>query len=150
MKTPTICYFGSLSALSLAVLAGCGQAGPDYGSLDLCAAKGTVTLDGKPLPKALVLFEAEDQTYSYALTDDAGNYSLMFNSEKSGVTKGNKTVRIWSSKGIPGMAEAGGSVEEEDPDVKPDKAEKVPPKYNQNSELTVTVEKSSEVFDFEL
>lgn len=131
-------------------LAGCGQSGPDYGSLDLSSVNGTVTLDGQPLIGALVLFEADDLTYSYALTDDSGKYELMFNSEKAGVTKGSKTVRIWSSRGIPGMAEAGSSGEEEDPDVKPDKSEKVPSKYNEQSELTVTVSDSSETFDFEL
>lgn len=156
MKTiRTMNHFVSRCAWALSIsvfasLVGCGQAGPDYGSLDLSSAGGTVTLGGQPLANALVLFEADDLTYSYALTDDSGRYKLMFNSEKAGVTKGSKTVRIWSSRGIPGMAEAGGSVEEEDPDAKRKKAEKVPAKYNEKSELTVMVTDSSKKFDFDL
>ncbi len=137
-------------AASFLVLGGCGRAGPDYGSLDLSSVHGTVTLNGEPLAEALVLFEADDQTFSYALTDGRGHYELMFNSEKQGVTKGNKTVRIWSSRGIPGMGEAGSAGEEEDPDVTPTKPEKVPAKYNDQSELEVTVAISSHNFDFDL
>ena len=132
------------------LLPGCGQAGPDYGSLDLASVHGKVTLGGEPLPEALVLFEADDRTFSYALTDGKGRYELMFNSEKSGVTKGAKTVRIWSSRGIPGMAEAQGGGEGEDPDARRRKTEKVAPRYNQKSKLTATVVEDSEEFDFDL
>jgi len=48
------------------------------------------------------------------------------------------------------MAEAGSAGEEEDPDAPPTKPEKVPAKYNEQSELEVTVEKSSHDFDFDL
>jgi hypothetical protein len=154
-----------LSALFLALAAvafsGCGQAGPDYGSLGLCTVQGTVTLDGTPLEKALVLFEAADKTFSYGLTDSSGHYELMFNSEKPGALKGGKTVRIWSSRGIPGAAEAGGGGAGDDPDAganregeapsaAPAAAERIPAKYNTQSELTATVEKELETFDFAL
>lgn len=138
-----------LAAWLLAV-AGCGQSGPDYDGLDLSSVHGTVTLDGEPLAGALVVFEAEDRTFSYALTDGRGNYELMFNSEKRGVTKGNKIVRIWSSRGIPGRGQAGIAGEGEDPDAAPDRPEKVPAKYNEQSELEVTVAISSHKFDFGL
>ncbi len=151
MRSHRIAFAASVFSLSLILLAGCGQSGPDYGSLNLSDVSGTVTLDGKPLAKALVLFEADDQTFSCGLTDDSGNYSLMFNSEQSGITKGPKTVRIWSSRGIPGASEAGSAGEEEgDPDAPVDKDEKVPVKYNEQSELKRTVEKDTETFDFEL
>jgi len=146
----------SIRSLALTVatciffLSGCSQAGPDYGSLNLSSGHGKIALDGEPLPEALVLFEADDQTYSFALTDNGGHYELMFNSEKPGVTKGPKTVRIWSARGIPGMAEAGSSEDEGDPDAKPDETEKVPPRYNVQSELSVTVQKDAEQFDFDL
>jgi hypothetical protein len=140
--------FGATSLAPL--LPGCGRTGPDYGSLNLSSASGKVTLGGEPLSEALVLFEAGDRTFSYALTDGKGRYELMFNSEKSGVTKGAKTVRIWSSRGIPGMAEAGGGSEKGPPEAKSPKIEKVPARYNAKSELTVTVDEDSEEFDFDL
>ena len=65
------------------------------------------------------------------------------------------TVRIWSSRGVPGAAEAGGGGD--DPDgVKdeagavPAAAERVPAKYNAQSELTATVQNASETIDFDL
>jgi hypothetical protein len=147
-------------AIATLALGGCGAAEPDYGSLDLCTAGGRVTLDGTPLEKALVLFEAEDTTFSFGLTDADGQYRLMFNSRQPGVRKGTKTVRIWSSRGIPGAAEAGagGAAEEgDDPDgvgddgrIAPAAAERVPPKYNVDSELTAVVESDGQTFDFEL
>jgi hypothetical protein len=155
----------SRSTLLLVVVAalvcGCGQAGPDYGSLGLCSVQGTVTLDGTPLEKALVLFEAADETFSYGLTDGSGHYELMFNSRQLGAMKGGKIVRIWSSRGIPGASEAGSGEEGAEPDeatdgteegaaAKPVEAERVPAKYNRQSELTATVEKESETFDFDL
>lgn len=152
-------------ALAIATLAfaGCGAATPDYGSLDLCNAGGKIILDGTPLEKALVLFEAEDKTYSFGVTDASGQYRLMFNSRQPGVLKGTKTVRIWSSRGIPGAAEAGATEgggkagEGDDPDgvgddgrVAPAAAERVPAKYNVKSELTAVVESDGQTFDFEL
>ena len=134
---------------------GCGPAGPDYGSLDLSTVQGTVTLDNAPLENALVVFEAADKTFSYGLTDSSGRYELMFNSQEAGALKGSKTVRIWTSRGVPGAAEAGGGGD--DPDgVKdeagavPAAAERVPAKYNAQSELTATVQNASETIDFDL
>lgn len=147
-------------AIATVAPAGCGSTKPDYGSLDLCAVGGKITLDGTPLEKALVQFEAEDKTFSFGLTDADGQYRLMFNSRQPGVLKGKKTVRIWSSRGIPGASEAGeaGEASEgDDPDgvgddgrVAAAAAERVPAKYNVSSELTAVVENDGQTFDFEL
>jgi hypothetical protein len=161
MGTGTKRLAALLLGVFAAILCGCGQTGPDYGSLGLCSVQGTVTLDGTPLEKALVLFEAADATFSYGLTDGSGHYELMFNSRQPGAMKGSKTVRIWSSRGIPGASEAGGGEEGAEPDdavggveeggaAKPAVAERVPAKYNRQSELTATVERESETFDFDL
>lgn len=156
--TTSILRSALILALGAAACSGCGQAGPDYASLGLCSVQGTVTLDGSPLEKALVLFEHEDKTFSCGLTDSSGHYELMFNSRQPGVLKGKKTVRIWSSRGIPGASEAGGGEEGAEPDAgggeeagKPASpaAERVPAKFNTKSELTATVEKDAE-FDFPL
>lgn len=135
--------------LVLVAAAGCGGQSPDYGVLNLVDVSGTVTLDGDPLAGAGVLFEAGDQTYSYAQTDDSGRYSLQFNSEISGVMPGPKTVRIKST----GLAfEDGGEDETETEDgVSPTKQpERVPARYNSASTLTVTVSDSERRFDFAL
>ena len=131
------------------VLLGCGPERPDYGSLNLSEVHGTVTLDGQPLAGGLVQFQSEDATYSYGTTDESGRYELMFNSEQSGVLKGRKTVRIWSSKKAAAAAENRGE-EEGDPDAVRHPAEKVPPQYNSRSTLTANVEKDSEEFNFDL
>jgi hypothetical protein len=66
-------------------------------------------------------------------------------------------VRIWSSRGVPGAAEAGGGGEGDDPDgvqdeaaVAPAAAERVPAKYNAPSELKASVQNASETNDFDL
>jgi hypothetical protein len=122
---------------------------PDYSSLDLSDVQGRVTIDGQSLAGALVLFEAQDRSFSYALTDDRGDYRLMFNSEAPGVSKGLKTVRIWTSRGIPGLEEAGSAAEDE-ADAPTEQPERVPARYNVRSILTVTVGDDSREFDFDL
>ena len=144
MKRDTILFFAL--ATCILVVSGCGQAGPDYGSLGLSKVHGTITLDGQPLSGGRVRFQAEDGTYSYGVTDADGHYEMMFNSEQAGVLKGPKTVRIWSSGG--GSKDADEEVE--GLDVKPRQGEKVPPRYNKKSELTVNVENASEEFNFDL
>ena len=146
-----IAYRWMPAATILALLLSCGCGGPprpDYGSLDLCEVHGEVTLDGEPLAGALVLFEAVDRSFSYGQTDDSGQYRLMFNSEKSGVSKGPKTVRIWSSRAVPGADEM--ESDEDDPDARPKQPERVPARYNVRSALTVTVDEDSQTFDFDL
>src|SRR5690349_3739596 len=64
---------------------GCSVApSPDYGKVTLLSVSGTVTLDGKPLPGAVVTFDAPDGQFSFGLTDSAGAFSLRFDSVKSG------------------------------------------------------------------
>jgi hypothetical protein len=128
---------------------GCGgPPGPDYGRLDLAEVEGGVTLDGEPLAGALIVFEAADHSFSYGKTDRDGHYRLMFNSEKSGVTRGPKTVRIWSSLDVPGEAEM--RSDEDDTVQRSQRPERVPARYNARSTLTATVEEDSQTFDFDL
>jgi hypothetical protein len=142
----------------LSLLAGCG-AGPEmnYGNVTLVPVEGTVTLDGKPLPRAVVTFEAEDGTFSYGQTDENGYYELQFDSEMNGVKPGNKLVRISTTRKILGLntdegeADGGG----ETADGKPIKAadtqgELVPEKYNASSELTVEVVPDQATHNFDL
>ena len=71
------CYRGRKSCLvhiaGFLLLAGCSHPlATDYSKLGLVDVSGRVTLDGDPLAGATVLFEADDQTYSYGRTDASG------------------------------------------------------------------------------
>ncbi len=141
----------SIVLFSLAALLGCSD-GPqaNYGQLKLVDAYGTVTLDGKPLPKAVVTFDAVDGQFSYGLTDSRGRFTLQIDSVKKGVTPGRKTVRISTSRKILGLNSSeesgGGEGASESEPVK----ELVPAKYYKKSELTADVSASSKTFNFEL
>lgn len=146
---------GLIGAIMLALCCGgCGSQGADYSKVDLNTATGKVTLDGQPLAGAVVTFEAEDGQFSYGLTDSNGAYALQFDSEKKGVTPGPKVVRISTTRKIPGLntseaSEGGESSSEGGEAAKPTEAERVPERYNKNSELKVHVT-GSQTFDFAL
>lgn len=112
----------------------------DYAKAGLVKVGGAVRFGGEPLPGAIVLFEnPENGTFSYARTDQAGRYSLMFDSVQAGVTKGRKTVRIKTS----------GSLGEDDAGARSG-AERIPSRYNAESQLTVDVTGDSTSTDFDL
>lgn len=118
----------------------------DYSKLGLVDVSGTVTLDGQPLSGATVIFETPDMKYSYGETDSSGNYTMMFNSEQSGVTTGHKTVRIVT--GTVGDEGEGGE-EEEGQEEAVSTSMTVPACYNKKSSIEVEVE-SSGTFNFDL
>ncbi|AMV33333.1 hypothetical protein VN12_14495 [Pirellula sp. SH-Sr6A] len=139
-----------LPALGMLLSLGCGGPVADYSMVELVTASGTVTMDGAPLAGAVVTFEdRNDDTFSYALTDAAGNYVLQFDSEMKGVKTGKKVVRISTTKKILGLNTAPAS-EGGDPDAKRSDQERVPEKYNKKSILEVEVSKGSVRFDFDL
>ena len=134
--------------VGLVLLAGCDSGlRTDYSQLGLAEVRGAVTLDGAPLAGAVVIFEASDRTYSYGRTDSAGRYHLMFNSEKSGVLPGAKTVRIRTAGGL-GEAESATAESEDDSGSAP--KERVPACYHGKSKLQVTVAGGSQTFNFDL
>lgn len=141
-----------IAIFSLAALLGCsGAPQANYGLLNLVDAYGTVTLDGKPLPDAVVTFDAKDGQFSYGLTDSRGRYTLQIDSVKRGVTPGRKTVRISTSRKILGLnsSEEGSGGGEGASESEPAK-ELVPDKYYKKSELTAEVSASNTTFNFEL
>ncbi|MFM9964901.1 MAG: carboxypeptidase-like regulatory domain-containing protein [Planctomycetaceae bacterium] len=136
-------------------LTGCGVApSPSYGKLSLLSVSGTVTLDGQPLPEAVVTFDADDGQFSYGRTDSAGRFSLQFDSVKAGVTPGKKIVRISTTRKLLGL----NTVEEEGEESRPEgaatpaarPAELVPDRYNKKSELVADVTPDKTRFDFPL
>ncbi|MHC4400048.1 MAG: DUF1559 family PulG-like putative transporter [Planctomycetota bacterium] len=102
--------------------------------------EGTVTLHGEPLSNALVTFQPEHARPSYGRTDLEGWYELVFTAGNKGAKIGKHRVSI-STKA------------EGDPDADPpipSFPEKVPAKYNRNTELTADVGDGDNVIDFPL
>jgi hypothetical protein len=120
----------------LVAAAGCGQAGPELGSV-----KGTITLDGKPLEGAEISFQPDSATGSPALgeTDAEGRYELRYTRSRNGADLGRHKVRI--STAIEREAEHGKIVRAR---------ERVPAKYNAKSELTAEVKSGKNTIDFPL
>lgn len=123
-----------------AATGGCGSGGPP-----LAEVTGTVTLDGKPVPNAVVIFNpvAAGGSTSLGKTDAQGNYRLEFSQDKTGAMIGEHNVEITTKK-IP-------------PDEMPDDGEAVkteyvpiPPKYRKPGELTAEVKNQRNKIDFQL
>jgi hypothetical protein len=138
MKTVgKICLFHQLAVLCLVVaLAGC-----DSGPENIGKVSGKVTLDGQPLPDAIVQFTTKDKTSTSAgTTDTNGNYTLYYVADIQGAEIGEHTVSITTFK----SGDPSG-----DPPI-PRVPEKVPAKYNMKTELTATVKAGRNSQDFEL
>lgn len=148
--------FSSL-VVTVMLISGCSPVPKsDYDLVELIPASGTITLDGNPLPNAVVTFDAPDGQFSYAKTNSSGHYTLQFDSVKQGVTPGEKTVRISTARKILGLnsTEEGGEPSNESQGdgvaKKQAETETVPAKYNRQSELKLEVTADQTVYDFEL
>jgi hypothetical protein len=115
--------------VALACLTGCGRSDrPPLGRVG-----GTVTLDGVPLPAALVVFTPSGPGRSaIATTDTAGRYELAFLRDIAGANVGSHTVRITTAG-----EDRGGK-------------EILPARYHRKTELTATVEPGDNTLDFSL
>lgn len=102
------------------------------GGSKLPVVSGTVTLGGKPLSDATVIFMPEDQTRSPAqgTTDSSGKFTLEQEADESGIQPGKYTVRITTYQP--------GSPDEEPPT--PMKKERVPVEYNLETELSAVID----------
>ncbi|MBA2117453.1 carboxypeptidase-like regulatory domain-containing protein [Bremerella alba] len=119
-------------------LIGCSSSGPELGTVD-----GTVTLDGNPLPKAVVSFRpvAGGRT-AEGVTDENGNFIIEFAAGAKGALLGDHEIRVTTYR----EKVIGDNGRVEDPGV----PEKVPKRFNEESELIRTVEPGSNHFDLEL
>ena len=123
--------------LFIAALAGCSASGPE-----IAYVSGRVTMDGKPLPNAAVVFVPENGRPAGARTDEDGNYVLNFAQGRKGAIPGNATVRIMTFRDAD---------QDENGQTIPGSPETVPSRYNAESTLTFNVEpKKSNVANFEL
>lgn len=139
------------------LLAGCSATNSiDYGKISLVDVSGTVTLDGQPLAAAVITFEdPATGNFSFARTDASGQYTLQFDSEKDGVTPGNKVVRLSTTRSILGLRGEEGEETGESPSegsAKPAdrQQELVPDCYNTKSKLNVEITTASGTVDFDL
>lgn len=130
--------FDAAVLLLAAALAGCGAKTPD----NVGQVSGKVTLEGQPLPDALVTFAPVKPGGSTAAgkTDAGGNYQLHYSSGVEGAEIGENRVAI-------------STYDEGSPDIEPPRPkvpEKVPLKYNIRSELVRDVKQDANTFDFDL
>ena len=128
-----------LAFSSVFFASGCGQSGPQLG-----AVTGTVTLDGKSVPGALVTFISKeaDGSSSYGKTDSNGKYKLEFSTERFGAMLGNHDVVITTKRMSADEAPDTGTAE---------KTEFVAiPKHYARGALTAEVKSGSNVCDFAL
>ncbi len=128
----------SLMILGTVLLVGCGTSGPQLGTVD-----GTVTLNGEPLKEAVVSFRpvAGGRT-AEGITNDKGEFVIEFAAGSQGALLGDHEVRVTTFRER--VIADNGRVE--DPGV----LEKVPSKYNDESELIRTVEPGANHFELEL
>lgn len=113
----------------LASLTGCGA------GAKVEPVSGTVTLNGKPLPNAVVRFMPKPQEDPQAVkmlamgeTDDQGRYTLQVFDGPAGAVVGVNRVTISTAKSIDDGTEEGART-----------PEKVPPKYNSQTTLEFEV-----------
>lgn len=124
--------------LALTVLGCGGSDGPELGQVE-----GTIKLDGEPLKNANVIFQPEKGRPSTGTTDEDGHYELQYTQDKQGAVVGKHTVKITTFREADPDAE--------DASKKAGAPERIPAKYNVNSELTADVAAgSNDPKDFEL
>lgn len=125
-------------------LLGCGGGGPAADTPELFEAHGTVTLDGKPLKDAQVLFTAENKAPTSGRTDENGHYVIQYNDEVNGAYPGKNVVRINIGLNF------------DDPDADDEEEEdemamkNLPAKYNSMTALEVDVKEGGAPYDFKL
>jgi hypothetical protein len=123
MKFPLLAAILFMTILFLA----CRRQGPDLGDVE-----GIVTLDGKPLVRASVVFEPKaGGRSSRAVTDETGRYHLIYLRDISGALIGSHKVKISTAS-------------EANP------KEIVPVRYNKRSTLTADVAAGANRHNFNL
>jgi hypothetical protein len=122
--------------VALMLQVGCGPSGPD-----IARVQGTVTMDGKPLPNAIIMFVPVGGRPSVSETDANGKYVLEFSGGRKGAIPGINRVEI----------NTGRLAYEKDGKNYPAVKESVPAQYNRLTTLEFNVEAGkSNTADFAL
>jgi hypothetical protein len=121
---------------------GCGSDGPE-----LAEVSGVVSVDGKPVPGAVLTFvPTGGGSPSYGGTDKDGKYRLMFTDTKYGAMIGDHEVEIVTNK--PSAAEIA-EMKAEGQEVNVTFVS-IPKQYKQKGALTAKVERKKNVVNFTL
>lgn len=135
MKITVSYCLRSCWCIALVFLWGCG------GDSSVGYVSGKVTLDGAPLSGARITFApTKDGSPSAAVSDAEGNYELIYTSSTKGAIIGEHLVKVMT-------------YQQADPDAEPPREavpEKIPLKYNYQSELKKEVKGGSNTIDLEL
>ena len=114
-----------LLMIALMLQVGCGPSGPE-----IARVQGTVTMDGKPLPSAIIMFVPVGGRPSVSETDANGKYVLEFSGGRKGAIPGMNRVEI----------NTGRLAYEKDGKNYPAVKESVPAQYNRLTTLEFNVE----------
>lgn len=124
---------GLTAAFVLVAAVGCG---PSTGGIPVA---GAVTFQGQPLPSGEIVFTpADGQQASVAAKIENGKYSVQ-------VPSGRSQVRITAYREVPGKVDLSNPGEQA-----PVVEMYIPPKYNDQTKLEVTVDRSNKSHDFAL
>jgi len=124
-----------LILLAAIVATGCGGGGPEIG-----AVSGIVTLDGKPLEKASILFTPQEGGRASAAVSDAeGNYLLKYTQDTEGALVGQHIVTVTT-----------GGEYYDDEGNEHEREELVPDFYNNSRAYLLTVDPGSNELNLEL
>lgn len=118
-------YLFGLTAVILPFAAGCGGNDPNLGQV-----QGVVTLDGQPLADATVILVQGQGRPAAGITDAAGRYQVALTGNRQGTAPGINKVQIITERG-PGETEDGQPI--------PPTPERLPSRYNAQTELAVEV-----------
>lgn len=119
-------YFGF--ALLLIASVGCSKTGVT----DIAPVHGRVTLDGQPLPNTSVAFQMPGKSLSGGFTDQNGDYEIIYKRGIKGANIGMNQVIILEDN------------------QRTNHPQRVPPRYNQNSELQTEVKPGDNEINFDL
>ncbi|MEQ1826430.1 MAG: carboxypeptidase regulatory-like domain-containing protein [Pirellula sp.] len=111
--------------LVISIAVGCGSDGPEIARVE-----GTITMDDKPLPAAIVMFVPTGGRPSVSETDSNGKYVLEFSGGRKGAIPGINRVEINTAR----------LAYEKDGKNFPAVRESVPAKYNRLTTLEFQVE----------
>src|SRR5215813_11546387 len=120
-------WITTASTVLLVAWAGCGGS-----KADVAPVHGRVTLDGQPLPNTGVTFHSADRGTSGGRTDKDGNYELIYKKGVMGAPVGINTVSILEDT------------------QRTHQPQRVPARYNLESELTFEVKPGDNEANFPL
>lgn len=125
-------FFGIPVAFVSILVAGCGGGGdgPELGAVE-----GTVRMDGQPLEGATVTFQPQQGRPSLGETDGDGYYELQYTDDQMGAVAGKHRVEISTYRE--------GDPDADDPARQQSQPERVPAKYNTQTELDADVKPGS-------